>query len=251
MLAVLKSVVFIYVISALLLFLLQRQFLYFPTQSVLLSNEKEITFDHDGIQLRGWLVNPGQKKDLLYYGGNAESIDINIPFFRQYLSEYTVYLVAYRGYGDSTGKPSEEHLLHDAEYIYEQISPHHSKVSLMGRSLGAGIAIWLASRKKVSRLILVTPYDSILNVAKKHYAMYPISLLLWDKFEAIRYSPDISCPTTIFAAQNDIIIPWARTQALIDSFVHIKPQVFIINGTAHNSIAMAPEYITKLRQVFK
>ena len=129
------KIVLFYIGLCLVLFVLQRKFLYFPQPSGAVRGITEIGFTTDGVQLNGWVVNEGQPKALIYYGGNAESIENNITFFETVLPNYSVYLIPYRGYGNSTGEPSEAHLYHDALHIFDRVKVNHKQISLMGRSL--------------------------------------------------------------------------------------------------------------------
>ncbi len=110
------------------------------------------------------------------------------------LSGYTVYLIPYRGYGNNAGTPAEQVLYSDAVQIYTTIKDQHDSVSLMGRSLGSGIATYVAANRQVDKLILVTPFDSIENVAKDIYWMFPVSLLIKDKFRSSERVKDITAP---------------------------------------------------------
>ena len=86
----LTTILLIYIIFCLLLFVLQRKFIYFTQPSAAVRGITEISFTTDGVQLSGWVVNEEQPKALIYYGGNAESIENNIAFFEQVLPNYSV-----------------------------------------------------------------------------------------------------------------------------------------------------------------
>jgi pimeloyl-ACP methyl ester carboxylesterase len=158
------SIALIYTLCCLMLFVLQRKFLYMPPSAISIPAGVEpgvvdIGFDADGARLQGWLLNGGQTKALLYYGGNAESVEYNLDQFRSLLPDYSVYLIPYRGYGPSSGSPSEKKLYTDALQVYDAVQGQYAEVALMGRSLGSGVATFVASRREVTRLVLVTPYD--------------------------------------------------------------------------------------------
>ena len=86
---------------------------------------------------------------------------------------------------------------------------------VVGRSLGSGVAAYLASKRPVSRLVLVTPFDSVLEVAARSFWFVPVRWLLRDKFESTEYTPAITAPTTIIAAEHDVEIPRPHTEALL------------------------------------
>jgi pimeloyl-ACP methyl ester carboxylesterase len=104
----------------------------------------------------------------------------------------------YRGYGGSDGTPSETALLSDALFVFdymlatEGIDPAH--VVLMGRSLGSGVAVHVAAKRKVGGVILVTPFDSLVNVARAHYPIFPVGLMLKHRFDSAALAPGITTP---------------------------------------------------------
>jgi len=246
--SVLVPLLLLYVGFCLVLFAMQRKFLYFPQSGSGMIGAVEIHFESDGEQLNGWVINGGRPKALLYYGGNAERIEVNIPFFEAVLPDHTVYLIPYRGYGNSTGEPTEEHLYRDALHIFEQIKAKHKLISLMGRSLGSGVATYVAAHRQVEKLILVTPFDSIENVAKTVYWMLPVSLLIKDKFQSLHRVKNITAKTYIFIAENDRVIPRASTERLIAQFTDQLMAVTVIARADHNDISQYPEYIAGLRR---
>lgn len=244
----LTTMLLIYLGFCLLLFMLQRKFLYFPQPSGAVNGMIEISFTTDGVQLNGWVVNEGQAKALIYYGGNAESIENNITFFETVLPSYSVYLIPYRGYGNSTGSPSEAHLYHDALYIFDHVKVNHQQISLMGRSLGSGVATYVAVNRQVEKLLLVTPFDSIVNLASNIYWMFPVSLLIQDKFQSINRVKNITAPTYIFVAEKDRVIPRARSDQLIAQFTEQLADSIVVSGAEHNDISLYPEYIAGVKR---
>ena len=164
------------------------------------------------------------------------------------MPDYTVYLIPYRGYGNSTGEPNEDSLYGDALYVFDQVKAHHQQISLMGRSLGSGIATYVAANRQVEKLILITPYDSIVNVAKGAYWMFPVSLLIKDKFQSIKWVKNISAKTYIFVAENDKVIPRERSEQLIAQFTDQLMGSTLVSGAGHNDISLYPEYVTELKK---
>ncbi len=247
----LTTILLLYLFFCLLLFVMQRKLIYFPQPASTVSGVMEISVRTNGARLSGWVVNEGQEKALLYYGGNAESIENNIAFFSEQLPSYSVYLIPYRGYGKSSGKPSETHLYQDALAVFDYVKVKHKQISLMGRSLGSGVATYVAAQRAVEKLILVTPFDSIENVAKQLYWMFPVSLLLKDKFQSINRVKEISAPTYMFIAEQDRVIPRQRSEGLSAEFGEQLIEVIVVSGAGHNDIAQYPEYINGVKQALK
>lgn len=240
-------VVFGYLTICLLFFIFQRSFLYFP-QAASYVNEITTTFDNQGQKLTGWVINAGQKHLLLYYGGNASAIENNIDFFKEAAPQHTVYLIPYRGYGNNKGTPTEDALYLDALHIYEALKNNYESVTLMGRSLGSGIATFVAANREINQLILVTPYDSIENVAKNHYPFLPVSLLTKDKYLSAERAVNITAKTMILIAEKDQIIVRERSEALASQFDSNLLTKVIISGADHNDISTHADYISNVQE---
>lgn len=245
-LRLIRSVVFIYLCVALFLFLFQRNFLYYPTSD----SEHEydvVQYAVNDAVLDVIFLNQGKDEAIIYFGGNGEAVVGNAYFFKKALADNTVYLVNYRGYGGSTGRPTEENLYLDAQYIYDQVRQEHDSVSVIGRSLGSGVATYLASTRDVNKLILITPYDSIQAIAQKQYPVFPIALLLRDKFDSLSRVNNINSDTLAILAEHDVVIPFENSQRLIHAFPESQIKVKIIKGTGHNSISSRSEYYDLLQ----
>lgn len=231
-----------YIIVTFIVYIFQRNLLYFPTAYSKALNADEIYFEVNNTKLQGWVINKGYDKALIYYGGNAEAIQDNSEYFSKLFKNTTVYMVNYRAYGKSEGEANQKVIYEDALKVFDEIKQNHKTISLMGRSLGSGVASYVASKKDIEKLILITPYDSILNVAKEAYSFLPVALLLKDRYESTRYVPSIKAKTLIIYASEDEVINPKRTQNLIDSFNKELLEVYLINGANHNDISIYQEY---------
>lgn len=250
MIIVVLIFVIIYLAVGTLLFINQRSFLYFPTRGAGHSFD-EVIFSNEGESISTIVINEGREKAVLYFGGNGESVAFSAPEYAEIFPSHTVYLVNYRGYGKSSGKPEEKGLYSDAQYIFDEIRRKHSNVSVIGRSLGSGVATFVASRKEVDRLVLITPYDSIQNVAQKIYWIYPMSILLKDKFDSLSRVKQIKAKTLILAAENDEVIGFKHTNNLIKAFPASQITVHVIGNTGHNTLSEDSRYSELLRAFSK
>ncbi len=244
-----KSIVFIisalalfYLLGVALLYFLQRNLLFYPVPAVDGIARETISFNNDAISLHGWVLNQGKQKSLVYFGGNAEDITDNIPLFEELFENYTVYLINYRGYGKSQGTPTEEALFSDAIAIYDQIMDQHDSINLMGRSLGSGVAVYLASIREIDQLFLLTPYDSIAEVAQTHYPYFPTRYLIKDRFESILYAAQLKVSVLIVAAEFDRVVPVKHAERLRDGFTRSEVSYYLIAGAEHNNITAFPRY---------
>ena len=246
MLSTLKWIIILiasgYVVVCGMLYVGQRKLLYFPQPASNLPGLELIQYSHHNVTLHGWVVNPGQNKALIYYGGNAEQIEYNAEFFHQHAPQYTVYLIAYRGYGNSEGLPSEKALYEDAAYIFKQLQAQYEYIAIMGRSLGTGIATYIAANFPIERLVLVSPYDSIEQVAQGHYRVFPIKLLIKDRYPSFERAPLISAPTYIAYAQEDNVVPASRTENLIQHFNQNLLTIVKIAGVDHGTIVNSQQF---------
>lgn len=236
----------IYAALCVALFLGQRSLIYYP-QPKSVSDENTLTLNVDGERiLIATHRRPGADA-VIYFGGNAEDVSHSLPTLADAFPERTVYALNYRGYGGSTGTPSEIALTTDAFVLFDRVHADHPRIVVIGRSLGSGIAVHIASERPVERLILVTPYDSILNIAASQFPYLPIRWLLLDKFESWRYATKVIAPTRLIVAQNDEVIPRASTESLYRYFAQSLATLTVIRGVGHNSISESPEYIPTLR----
>ena len=137
----------------------QRELLYLPQSTKADPAQTDFGIARNGVMLNGWLVNIGQPGAVLYFGGNAERIEDRRKEFARLFPHASTYLVPYRGYGASEGTPTEADILEDALAIYDQVQARQpqARVVVIGRSLGSAVASYVASKRPVSKLVLVTP----------------------------------------------------------------------------------------------
>jgi len=236
-----------YLLACAALFFYQRALLYFPTAAATVRSPLVATLDAPGARLCIAERPRAGAQAVIYFGGNAEDVSASLPLLAEAFPDHALYLPHYRGYAGSTGKPTERDLVADALLLFDQVAAAHPDVVLIGRSLGSGVAVQVASRRKVSRLVLVTPYDSIVGLAAAQYPFFPVRWLLQDKYESWRYAPAVRAPTLLIAAGSDEIIPAASTARLLAHFGAGIASLQVIDGATHNGISAAPAYLPLLR----
>lgn len=242
---IITTVVIIYLGLCGVLFINQRNLIYFP-QLRSINSGTTLTLSTDDAQV---LVTTNQRKSteaLFYFGGNAEDVSYSLPSFSTAFPDHAIYLLHYRGYGGSSGSPSETALFTDALALFDKVHAEHKNIVVVGRSLGSGVAIHLASVRPVARLVLVTPYDSLLEIAARQFRYFPVRWLLLDKYESWRYAERITTPTLIVAAEHDEVIPRANTEALYKHFRAGVASFKVVGGAGHNTISESPEYMRLL-----
>ena len=235
------------------LYFKQHSLMYFPTPKVN-HDFDEFIFSNEGEDLNIIVLNKGNQKAILYFGGNSESVVINAEKFAEIFPNHTVYLINYRGYGGSTGKAGEKENYADALAIYEELKNKHSDISVMGRSLGSGVATYLASIRNVEKLVLITPYDSIQSIAQKRFPIHPMSLILRDKYDSAHKIKNVKAETMILIAEHDETIKLEHTLGLIRAFVksHATKNSPIVSETiknaGHNTILDSERYYRLLQE---
>lgn len=240
-------IVFSYGAACLALFAFQRAFIYFPPSHAAFPVHKTFTLDVPGAAV---IVSerPRQgKKAVIYLGGNAEDVSASLPLLDAAYPEHAIYLLHYRGYSGSTGKPTEKGIVSDALALFDRIAIEKSDIVIVGRSLGTGVAIQVASQRNVHRLVLVTPYDSLQDLAARQFPFFPVRWMLKDKYESWRYAPQVKASTLILAAQHDEVIPSWSTELLFSRFVKDVASMKVISGANHNSISESGSYIPLLQ----
>lgn len=243
-LRMLTYIIAIYLSFVLFVYVMQDSYIFMPVKAEYgdmsnLANVEEYRIKVEGVELHGWLVNKEYAKDklVIYYGGNAEDVYWNIMDHYD-KNGYAILLVNYRGYGLSGGKSSEKELFFDAERIYDNVTEKYKPeaVILYGRSLGSGVAAYLSSIRKVAGMILVSPYDSMVNMAREQFRIFPVSIMLRHRFESIKYLENYKSPLCIIYGDRDNVIPNRRTEGLIEN-IKAQKEVVLIEGADHNDIA--------------
>ena len=250
-LEIVKILGVLFVGATLLLYLLQGRMIFFPQptapQNQARYAESEIRLDHGGVTLAGWFFKNeiGRGHPLVvYYGGNAEDVSLNFADLGRFNARSFLFM-NYRGYGGSDGKPSETALLSDALFVIdhlvaaEGVDPAH--IVLMGRSLGSGVAVHVAAKRRVGGVILVTPFDSLVNVARSHYPIFPVGLMLKHRFDSAALAPNITTPALFLTASNDQVVP-VRFAKKLESVWAGPVTAVTVAGTDHNTIETSPVY---------
>lgn len=230
-----------YVGWAALLYLAQDKLLYHPEATHAGTADANYSLRRGEVTLRGWVVNAGQPRALIYFGGNGDAVQTMRADYARWAPDRTVYLVAYRGYGASDGKPRQDALFGDALAIFDDVRGRHAAVAVVGRSLGSGVATYVASQRPVERLVLVTPFDSIARIAQARFPMFPVEWMMRDRYDSWRYAPAVHCPVLALVASHDGVVPASSTARLLPLF-QPPPQSITLPDTGHGSIVAAPAY---------
>jgi uncharacterized protein len=236
----------IYVAIVIAMYLMQRQLQYFPENKRLTPAAVGIGAEiirlttADQEQLVAWYSRAGDgKPTILYLHGNGGEIGDRPHRFQFYQANgFGVFYLSYRGYGGSTGSPSETGLITDARTAYDWlvaqgIAPQN--IVLVGESLGSGVAVQLAAERRTSAVALEAPYTSTVDIGAAVYWWLPVRLLMKDRFESIKHIASINAPLLIVHGDADQIIPVESGRGLFEAAREPK-QLIVVPGGGHETI---------------
>jgi pimeloyl-ACP methyl ester carboxylesterase len=238
--------VVLYLLICCLLWVFQRSLIYLPQPRAVGGASTVVELARPDAKIMVSVRPHTGPNAMIYLGGNAEDVSLNLLPFSQAFPEQALYLMHYRGFGGSTGSPSEALITADAEALFDTVYKEHSHVTVVGRSLGTGVAIHLVSERPAARLVLITPYNSLLQIGIARMPLFPVKWMLRDTYESWRYAPLINVPTLFIAAQNDKIIPRASTEELLSHFKSGIATMKIIPDSGHNTLSDSPLYLKML-----
>ncbi len=237
----LVAAIALYALLCLLVLATQRKQIYYPTPETDAAAQA-VRLPVDGAELKLWRVGAESAAALIYFGGNAEDVGAKAILLQSHLPERSLYLVNYRGYGGSTGVPAESAINADALRVFDHVSESHDRIAVMGRSLGSGVATFIAANRPLEKMVLITPFDSITEVAAAAFPYLPMRWLITERFDSRSRVSALTVPTLVVIAENDAIIPLARSEALIAGFAARPPVVTVIPGAGHNDLHEHPAY---------
>ena len=188
--------------------------------------------------------NKEPKGVILYFHGNAGNLS-RWGSITEYFVEkqYDVLVIDYRTYGKSQGKLNETLFYSDAQHCYDYLKKQYNEnnISLYGRSLGTGIAAYLASKNNPEQLILESPYYNIADIAKDRFPIYPVKPLLKYNFPTNEYLLNVDCPITIFHGTNDQVVPYTSGKKLLQLGLN-NIDFISIQGGGHNNLIEFEDY---------
>ena len=234
-----------YLLACALLYARQREVMYQPQRTRVDAAQTNFSLQRPGITLRGWQYQPEQAAEgapsVLSFGGNADNVLLTMPELSQALPQARIYTLAYRGYGASDGEPSEEALTDDAVALFDQVHQlhPHSPITVIGRSLGAAPAAAVAAARKPARLVLITPFDSMLGTVRDLLPWLPVSLLLKDRYDSAARLQRYAGPILVLRAAEDDLVRPARTDALLASLKGKAVESLTLPDSNHYDILQA------------
>jgi dipeptidyl aminopeptidase/acylaminoacyl peptidase len=202
----------------------------------------------DNTRLHGWWMRPnGEVRSLqpavIYFGGRSEEVSW-VSGQLSALRGTNALFVNYRGYGRSQGRPTETGILGDALQLYDWVSSQPGvdaqRIAVIGRSLGSGVATFLAAHRAAAAAVLITPYDSMVELARRRFPYCAAALLLRHRFESVRFAQNARAPVLVLLAQSDNVVPREHALRLIAAWSGTK-QVQTVEGSDHCDIQLHGE----------
>jgi fermentation-respiration switch protein FrsA (DUF1100 family) len=246
----LKSILIVgliaYAMIGALLYFGQRALMYFPDTARIQPARvglphaaEEILATADGEKIIAWHIPPrGDKAVVLYFHGNGGSIAYRADRFRALTADGTgVIALSYRGYGGSTGSPTEEGLFADARAAYAFAAARYpaARIALWGESLGGGVAVALAAEHPVGRLILEAPFTSAADIGASVYFFLPVRLLMKDQYRSDERIGRVTAPVLIIHGTDDQVVP-IRFGERLYSLIQSEKRFVRLDAAGHDGL---------------
>jgi alpha-beta hydrolase superfamily lysophospholipase len=257
-----KIILMIYGLAGIAIYYLQDYILFHPEKMAkdhtynfpIPHREINIPYnDSSNINIIQFTAASPVKGVVLYFHGNRK----NIAWYAKYAPNFTkngyeVWMIDYPGYGKSTGTLTEQLLYNYAEQLYKLAAARFAKdnIILYGKSMGSGIAAYIASRKNCKELILETPYYSITSLSAHYFPIYPVSSMIHYKIPSYQYLQQVIVPVTIFHGTSDGVIPYSNAEKL-KPFLKAADAFITIEGGSHNDLNDFPLFHQKLDSLLK
>jgi uncharacterized protein len=224
---ILLIIFIIYFLILLILYFFQRNLLYHPSENNYYGDKLKVSIEKvniktkDNINLLGWYHQKDHKyKTILFLHGNAGTLENRIHKINHFKNMNINFLIiAWRGFSGNLGKPTEKGLYDDARSAISWLENQgimKKDIVIYGESLGTGIATEIAQNNNFAGIILESPFTSMVDAAKNKYPIFPIRLLLKDKFESNKKIKNIKSPILIMHGEVDKIVPFWMGRRIYD-----------------------------------
>uniref|UniRef100_UPI0025E67D11 alpha/beta hydrolase n=1 Tax=uncultured Variovorax sp. TaxID=114708 RepID=UPI0025E67D11 len=209
------------------------------------------TYSHTvpGGMVRGYVYHPQGEEALqdlfIYFAGRGEDVRATAQTLHWLPEGFGFAAVNYRGVADSQGHPSEIASVQDACQFARHLRKAfpQARLHVVGRSLGTGVAIQLVARQEFTSLQLVTPYDSMLEVAKKRFPLVPLSLLLRHQFNSLQHCKEVAAKTHVLLAERDDVVLPERSQKLIAAWPTPVSVTTVPTSDHHNIMSLEETWL--------
>jgi uncharacterized protein len=199
--------------------------------------------------MKGWIVNEGRPNAILYFSGNGESVDALRTEFVGLFPDRTVYLMPYPSFPPNPGEISEKNVVKNALALYDAVVNKHEAVGLVGRSMGTGVAIQVATKRKVDQMLLISPFDQLFNAEGNLVPFVPNRFTMKDKYNSIALAPSIRVPTVFVVGEKDVDVTPRNSQRLAAAF-GVPPAIVEVPGADHFTVVNTEGYRSAAKAAF-
>lgn len=231
-------IIIVYVLFCIVLFLNQKKMIYFPTKISSIEYENlekvnkiyKLRLDN---QVLGYEIKKNDIDEIIViFHGNARDA-ISRSYYLNLFKNKNLFLAEYPGFGENFGEDiTKEKILTKAEKTVYELSKKYKNIILVGESLGTGIASFVATKVEIKKLILITPYDSILNVASEKFPYIPLKYLLTENFDNVDYLKNYKNEVIILISENDEVI---KPKFAINLSKKINSKIIMVKNSNHNN----------------
>ncbi len=255
----------VFAVISVYLYFNQKNMVFFPVRELAFTPDQlNLTFEDlvlngsDGAAIHGWYFpsDSSNGKVFLFCHGNAGNISHRLETIEFLMDRQAAVLIFdYRGYGRSTGEPTEEGIYSDARLCYDWLLNEKDyrpdDVLIFGRSLGGAVAIDLASKASCGGLIVESSFTSVAHMARRIFPILPTSLLLRYNFDSLDKVAKVGCPVLITHSPHDDMIPYDMGEKLYESAVEPKQFVKLSGGHNDRDYLRKPEYIEAFERLLR
>lgn len=258
----LGSLVLLYLVAVVTLYALQRALLYpipqaerTPPAAAGFAEAEEVVADTaDGERVVLWHVPPkGDRPVIVFFHGNGDILAWRVPRFRALTADGSgLVALAFRGYSGSSGKPTELALLQDGALAYDFAAARYPSRRIVpwGYSLGSGVAVAVATTRPVGALVLEAPYTSVVDVAARAFPIFPVRLLMRDRFHSDQRIGALKAPLLVMHGERDTVIAAAFGRRLYELAPEPKRFVAFATGThidldGHGAVGIARRFLNE------
>jgi uncharacterized protein len=247
----------VYLALVAVMYFAQRSLMYFPearrtapAQAGLPEAEEVVLDTADGERVIVWHMPPrGDRPVVLYFHGNGGALRYRVDRYRELTQDGTgLVLLSYRGYGGSSGRPSESGLIEDGRVAYAFAAERYSQLVVWGESLGSGVAVAIAAEKaaekKIKRAVLEAPFASAVALAASVYPFVPVRFLMKDQFRSDLRIRNVTVPVLIVHGDRDTVIPIESGERLF-ALAHEPKRFLRVTGAGHEDLG--PRAIEAMR----
>lgn len=262
MLTLLATFALVYGAFVLLIYFIQQHLIYFPARDLIatpravgMPYEDVWLATEDNVRVHGWFIaTPGARATVLHLHGNAGNISHRLERIKLFAElGLSVFLVDYRGYGQSEGRPSEEGTYRDARaawrYLTERRGLRPDQIVVHGESLGGAVATWLAAQHMPRALIVESGFTSLAALGAELYPWLPVRWLLRYRYPSAANLERVRAPVLVIHSRDDEIIPFHHGRALHAAAREPK-QLLELNGSHNDGFYLNREYYARGVQAF-